>query len=277
MATTFGKIRVSIRGLSPAATLSLICVAVFILLWLVAIAVRLTGNGPAADDLLRQLMVPASLKQFAMRPWSAATYMFVHYDALHLITNLIWLYLFATIAATFSGRRRIYTLFLTGGLAGAAAFLIAGALIPAIRGNELTGASAAILSIMGFVIVTQPRQRVNLMFFGEVSVWIICLIALLFVAVGTGADNYGSHAAHAGGMLAGIVTALAAKRRKTTSPAVRAIFGQKASARGLTMSALPDNELLDMLLDKVRRSGYNSLTPTERDALFRISSKLNAR
>lgn len=288
--TVINDITARLRRPSPAATLAIICAAVFVVLRLTAIVMRFSGATMSIEALLHQLMLPASLQQAATKPWTALTYMFIHYDALHLIMNLLWLYLFASIAQAITDKKRIYTLFLAGGLAGAAAFLFAGAISTSVYHNELTGASASILAVMGYAMATAPKMRLRLVFFGETTLKTVGFIAILLVIIGSGTANYGTHAAHAGGFIAGVIIAMVSQRQghATQHRMTRPIITTRrhdncTTATESTPSATPtattasDSEKLDELLDKIRRSGFGSLSAQERDTLFRISSNLQKR
>ncbi len=283
-----------LRAISPAAALVGLCAAVFLLLRLTAIVLNLSGSAFTIDMLLDRLMLPASASALASRPWTVVTYMFVHYDVLHLLMNLLWFYMFAAIAQKLCSRLSvIWLIFLAGGCAGAIAFILTGLSVTAVHGRSLTGASAAILAVMAFTMMRAPNLRLRLVFFGETSLKIVGLIAILLVVIstGTGPDSYGLHAAHAAGFLAGVAAALILRRQpaprqpffvRTASP--QQTYGRStvsipptAPREKTTSRDIPDDSMLDMLLDKIRRSGYNSLSPDERRTLFTISSKLRDR
>lgn len=283
-----------LRAISPALALVAVLAAVFLLLRLTAIVLNLSASAFTIDMLLERLMLPASASALASRPWTVVTYMFVHYDVLHLLMNLLWLYMFAAIAQKLCSRRSlIYLLFLAGGIAGAVAFILAGLSVTAVQGRSLTGASAAILAVMAFTMMRAPGLRLRLVFFGETSLKIVGLIAILLVVIstGTGPDSYGLHAAHAAGFVAGVAAALILRRQpEPRMPIfVRPATQQHTAGRpdvsippsapreNATPRDIPDDSMLDMLLDKIRRSGYNSLSPDERRTLFTISSKLRDR
>lgn len=282
------------HAISPAAALVALCAAVFLLLRLAAVVLNLSGSSLSIDMLLDRLMLPASASALASRPWTIVTYMFVHYDVLHMLMNLLWLYMFAAIAQKFCSRRSVICLiFLAGGTAGAIAFILTGLSVTAVHGRSLTGASAAILAIMAFTMMRAPNLKLRLVFFGETSLKIVGLIAILLVVIstGTGPDSYGLHAAHGAGFMAGVAAALILRRQPATPMPIFVRTASPQQADGsptvsipntdprekATPRDIPDDSMLDTLLDKIRRSGYNSLSPDERRTLFTISSKLRDR
>ena len=85
--------------------------------------------------------------------------------------------------------------------------------------------------------------------------------------------NAGTDAAHLGGALAGVGCGLMVRLRRRRRVSVPRPFvpAAKTGAEAVVMS---DTETLDMLLDKIRRSGFNSLDSDERQTLFNLSQRL---
>lgn len=269
------------RRLTPAMTLVAINAAVFVALRLCAVVLRFSGGGTDIGSVIDMLMLPGSWTLLAVRPWTALTYMFVQYDAVHLIVNLIWLYLFASLIeksdiVAVKGKR-VYLLYLFGGLGGAAVYLISGAATVG-----LVGCSASVFALMGVSLVLIPNHKLLLPLFGEASLKVVCLIAVLLVVIASGPENYGAHAAHFGGFLAGVAAAWWWRRSKVVSappvivPKPSGDVGVKCTKKEPELPGM-DDEALDSLLDKIRKSGYGSLTPSERERLFNISSNLQKR
>lgn len=264
--------------LTPAMTLIAINAAVFVALRLCATVMRFSGGVTDIDRVIDMLMLPSSWWLVAARPWTVLTYMFVQYDAVHLIVNLIWLYMFVSLierSKTVAVRgKRIYALYLLGGIGGAAVYLLSGAATVG-----LVGCSACILALMGASIVLIPNNKLLLPLIGEVSLKVVCLIAILLVVIASGPENYGAHAAHCGGFFAGLAVAWRWRRLKVVSDVSVIASEPSGKSRVNIEPKLPDvdDEALDSLLDKIRKSGYGSLTPAERDRLFKISSNLQKR
>lgn len=267
------------RRLTPAMALVAINAVAFVALRLCAIVMRFSGGVTDIDSVIDMLMLPSSWELVAARPWTALTYMFVQYEAVHLIVNLIWLYMFVSLierSDTVDVRgKRVYALYLIGGFGGAAGYLLSGA---ATAG--LVGCSASILALMGASMVLIPNDKLLLPFIGEASLKVVCLIAILLVVIASGPENYGAHAAHFGGFLVGLAVALRWRRPKVMSD--KPVMASGQSGNGSVNNIEPklpdmDDEALDSLLDKIRKSGYGSLTPSERERLFKISSNLQNR
>ena len=237
---------------------------IFLLLHLVA-ALSHFGLLPvdAAVNLLYLLQLPASATDLLSRPWTLLTYMFVQYEFSHLLMNILWLWAFAFIIER-SGvsLRRVVAIYIAGGLAGALAYI----LFAPSSAPGLVGASASITSLMGWILIAIPSQKVRLWLFGEVSLWVVVLFVLLIFILGGRSISWGGHAAHLAGLAAGCSFGLYDRMRS-----VGRLFRRRG--RGANRSSRVDSMTLDDILDKVRRSGYGSLTRAERQRLFQVSSK----
>lgn len=245
-------------------------VAVFVVLRLIAIVMRFGYDGNSIDPVLDILMLSPQPAQLAVRPWTLLTYMFVQYDPLHLLLNMLWLWMFASVIRREAGGRRLWLLYLAGGIAGGSGYLLSAG------GNGLVGSSAAVLAIMGAAMVMRPNVKFNLFLFGEASLKIVGLIAILLVIIATDFGDYGTHMAHGCGLAAGLILGVVYKRKSARTIPVIIQKVSPAPGRPITVKeeSKPD---LDGLLDKIRRSGYASLTPSEREQLFKISSDLQKR
>ncbi len=252
------------RRWSPAAWLAGANALLFVAVHLSAAITRFTSD---ADPLtvLHALMLPASPDVLIWRPWTLITFMFTHFDLWHLLVNTMWLYLFADVLTRAISSRRILILYIAGGLSGAAAFMC----FPS-HGSMLTGASSSILALIAAVMITAPGCRVRLVLFGECRMIWIAAVAVVLMIASTDFSDTGALAAHIGGVAAGAICASAWR----FMPRIRR--NSAARMTPVTATIEPDRQSLDIILDKVRRSGYNSLTQDERHTLFTISHQLSA-
>ena len=69
--------------------------------------------------------VPADFSNLIFKPWTIFTYMFLHMDFFHILFNMLWLYWFGLIFLSYFDEKKLLSLYLTGGLAGAALYIIA--------------------------------------------------------------------------------------------------------------------------------------------------------
>ena len=247
---------------------------------------------------LQWFELPAWIPQFIRQPWSLLTYMFLHAHVLHLLFNMLWLYWFGQLFLNFFSARHFRGLYLLGGICGGLFYLLAYNVFPYFNsflyGSYLLGASASVLAIVVAVAVRQPDYSVNFMFIGSVRLKYVALFMvvtdLLFVTSGNG----GGHIAHLGGALAGwwFTSGLmkgrdvtkwinqvwdflsgGLKRKSTQKPKMKAHRGGRMQDYDYNARKKAQSEEIDRILDKLKKSGYGSLTAEEKKRLFDASKK----
>ena len=198
---------------------------------------------------LQYLQLPASPELLLFRPWTLFTYMFTHFDFLHILFNMLWLYWFGGLFLNFFSERQLGGLYILGGLAGAVLFVLAYNIFP---------------------------------YFQNVASFSY-LLAL-------SSDHAGGHIAHIGGALFGMWFASRIRNGKDlTAPMNRLIdwfvnLGKRKPKMRVTYkrnetdyeyNARKHQESVDLdtILDKLKRSGYESLSAEEKKRLFDASKK----
>ena len=108
-------------------------------------------NYPFAP-LLRYLEFPSAPMEFLLQPWSVLTYMFTHYDVLHILFNMLWLYWFGRMFLNYFDARKLFGVYLLGGIFGALLFMVAYNLFPYYADTAscsyLLGASASVMAVV---------------------------------------------------------------------------------------------------------------------------------
>lgn len=297
-----GVIR-SVRHWSVLMRIVAVNVAAFVVLRLTAIVGIFSGAPGLIDSVMPWLELSAGPSMLLVKPWTLFSYMFTQWDLLHLVFNMLWLYWFATIFLTVSTPARLMWLYFLGGLGGALFFMTGGLLLPALgAGVSLVGSSASVIAIVTAVAILMPRFRMMLFLLGSVEIRWIALATILLVLIGVTGGNAGGELAHLGGITVGAVYALALRRgtdllapllalplrmkslrlprrqdsgSPSSGPRSRDEMPGSARASGGTGGLSPDERAdLDRILDKIKKSGYASLTSAERDRLFSVSKNI---
>lgn len=254
----------------PGATLTLVAINALVLVVVILTAFITRLGGHELNLATSILDLPAGTAAFT-RPWTPITYMFTQTDVMHCLFNMLWLYWMGSILATVSSQRHVAWAYIVGGLGGALAYIVTTIALNIQAGEAmLEGSSAAVLGVVAALALRAPSTRINLFLLGQVKIlWIAVGICVLF-ALGLSGNQPGSHIAHLGGLAAGAVYELVTKYRDNR---LRVTFpGEVSSPRAL--SDAEARALLDSLLDKVRRSGYSSLSATERRMLIELSHRV---
>jgi membrane associated rhomboid family serine protease len=266
-------------------------IAIFVLLHLVAF-VGVIMSVPA-QGMIQWLQVPSNLSQLLYAPWTLITYMFTHYDLLHILFNMLWLYWMGRIFLEYFTPKRLSALYLLGGLGGALLYLLAMNLLPHFIGSNayLMGASASVIAIVVAVAIWAPDYKIGLLFIGEVSLKWVAIITIGIDLLSVDAGNAGGHIAHLGGAAVGAIYATALRRGTDITRPLNAaldwlasLFSRRDKGIGAPVGGTaynsqhqatdePTEAQIDAILDKIKRSGYTSLTDKERDLLFRASRK----
>lgn len=252
-----------------------------------------------ATSWLNYLELPAWIPQFGAQPWSIFTYMFMHVGVLHLLFNVLWLYWFGELFLSFFSARHFRGLYILGGLCGGLLYMLAYNVFPYFKpyvyGSYLLGASASVLAIVVATAVRQPEFRVNFMLVGAVRLKYVALFMvvtdLLFVTSGNG----GGHIAHLGGALAGWWFAWSLQNGHDITRWINQVFdwfsggfkfktslkkpkmkverGGKYADYDYNARKKQQSEEIDRILDKLKKSGYTSLTTEEKKQLFDASKR----
>ena len=271
-------------------------VGVFVVTTLVSVFLRLFNIGDAS--WMNFMTLPASIPEFLKQPWSLLSYMFLHADPLHLLFNMLWLYWFGQLFLSFFSARHFRGLYLLGGICGGLFYMLALNVFPYftpyIYISTLLGASASVLAIVVATAVREPEYRVNFMFVGTVRLKYVALFMvvtdLLFVTSGNG----GGHIAHLGGALAGWWFAWSLRKGNDVTkwingvldgcsgvwsklsskkPKMKVSKGGRAADYDYNARKKQQSEEIDRILDKLKKSGYGSLTTEEKKRLFDASKK----
>lgn len=258
-------------------------IAVSIFVWAAGIILSISHTNDI--NLHSWLAMPSDAKTFLHRPWTLLTYMFTQFSPLHLLFNVLWLYWFGRLTIYSIGGRQLLRIYVAGGLAGSLAYLAATA-CGVSAGGYLCGASASVLAIMCVVAITMPDFELNLFIFGRVKMKWFAAVCVILTLVGASSSEAGT-IAHAGGMTFGIIYGLVSKGTlkrykvslKERSDNIKKRFKpdrpKNAEAAANAMRGrLSDHDRLDQLLDKIRLSGFSSLSETERLELDALSKRI---
>lgn len=245
-----------------------------------------------ADVFVSWTALPSSLTTFITRPWTLITYMFLHEGFLHILFNMLWLFFGGRLFMEYMGGRRLLSTYILGGLAGGILYIIAYNLFPsfsesvAISTNR--GASAGVMAIVIGVATYAPRYPVKIFFTLNAQLWMIAAAALLMDLINLGdGNNAGGHIAHLGGALFGYLSVKQLKQGKDWTagfskfmdnianwfkpkPKIKKVYSNTTSDRNFKERQVHNQQRMDEILDKISRSGYESLSKEEKDYLFKI-------
>lgn len=292
MDAIFTNLRQTFNSANILAKLIYINVGLFLLIRLTSVILTLFNLGDF--PFLQYLQMPSSPEMLLYRPWTIITYMFTHFDFLHILFNMLWLYWFGGLFLTYFSERQLGGLYLLGGIAGAALFLVSYNLFPYFRTvalySYLMGASASVMAVVFAVSFYRKDLEIGLFLFGRIKLIYLAVFTFVIDILTITSTNAGGHIAHIGGALFGIWFASRIKEgRDLTAPMNRLLdwvvnVGKRKPKMRVTYKR-PETDYeynarkhqetvdLDAILDKLKRSGYGSLSAEEKKKLFDASKK----
>ncbi|MFO7657609.1 MAG: rhomboid family intramembrane serine protease [Bacteroidales bacterium] len=259
------------------------------------------GNG-LRDYFLQKwvtyLMLPASPERLLLKPWTLFTYMFLHFHFLHILFNLLWLFMFGRIFLQYLTAKQLFSTYILGGLAGAVLYIISYNLFPGLSSqvevSEMLGASAGVMAVAMLISFYVPNYTVYLIFLGPVKLKYIALFFIITDILQIASYNAGGHIAHLGGVLFAYIYVLQLRKGKDLGKGFnrfmdsiatllskrrrRMKVSYKKSAHEMTdmeynRQKTVSQEEIDKILDKIAHSGYDSLTKREKETLFKMSGR----
>ncbi len=290
------NIKKTFRSGSNLIKLIYINIGVFLLVTLAVIIGFLLNNPSISALTLEQLAVPASLKVLLVKPWTLVTYMFTQKDIWHILFNMLWLYWFGRIFLEYLDQRKLIAVYLLGGLSGAIVYILSFNIFPAFTGlvseSVAIGASASVMAVVISIAAYVPDYSVNLFLLGRIKIKYIALAIFVLTTVMDFSVNSGGKLAHMGGAIFGYLYTINLRRGRDIGKGFNRIidffatlfkprkklkvtYRKPASDYDFTKAKTEHQEKINMILDKISKGGYDSLTKEEKDILFSESQKKN--
>ena len=249
-------------------------------------------------DPLPFLAVPSQLNMILIRFWTLLTYMFVHVGFMHILFNMLWLYWFGKIFLSYFNDRTLGSLYVIGGLAGALLYILAFNTIPYYIYESghgiMIGASASVMAIVMAAAFYRPDVTLNLFLFGRIKIIYIAIAVFVidFFSLSNG-NNPGGHVAHIGGAIAGYLFANQYKKgndftlpisrfldkianlfkKRKYKGAHKVVYRKPESDYDYNYRKAQESKKIDAILDKLKQSGYDSLSSEEKRQLFDAGKK----
>ena len=260
-------------------------VGIFVIGTLINVFLRLFEV--STPDIFGIFALPASFIGFIHQPWSLFTYMFMHAGILHILFNMLWLYWFGSLFLYFFSAKHLRGLYVLGGICGGLLYMVAYNVFPLfssqVTGATLVGASASVLAIVAATAYREPDYRVQLFLFGAIRLKYLALVVI----------------GHLGGALAGLwfaaslskgtdltswinwildgFTSLFQKKTWKRKPKMKVHYGNSATGRekdyDYNAHKKAQSDEVDRILEKLKKSGYDSLTTEEKKSLFDASKR----
>ena len=277
--------------------LILINVTVFVVFGVFEVFSLWSGNGSFYGLIGPYITLPSNIENFIFRPWTLITYSFIHHGFMHILFNMLFLYWFGRLIKEYLGGQRVLSIFFLGVIAGGVLYIVLYNTLPlfqdAVSGSRLAGASAGVFAVVVGAATFMPNYTLFLLFIGPVKIKYIALFYVLLSFLQSAGSNAGGEIAHLGGALMGFVfikqlqkgtdwgvfvTSFIAWAKSffVRQPKIKVTYSNKGKAKASgspSSTSKTDQDEIDLILDKISDSGYESLTADEKQKLFNASKK----
>ncbi|MEC7262090.1 MAG: rhomboid family intramembrane serine protease [Bacteroidota bacterium] len=240
--------------------------------------------------------LPKDFLEFIGQPWSLITYSFFHAGFAHIFWNMIMLYFAGRIFLNLFDSKKFINVYFLGVIVGGLVFLLSYNVFPTLlhTNTALIGASAGVTAVLIFVCTYIPNQEVRVFFF-NIKLWYVgaffVLMDLIQIPYG---GNIGGRLAHLGGAFLGYLYARQLfkgndigsgfaklrnaianlfKPREKKAP-MKTVYKKNTVVNSQTdYDRQARQKKIDAILDKISKSGYESLSKEEKDFLFKAGKE----
>lgn len=252
----------------------------------------------SSQTSLSWLELPSSFLEFIVKPWTIITYAFTHYDFIHILFNMFLLYIVAKWFINLFNPKLALNVYFLGAITGGGLFIMVYTLFPNTFGNSrLVGASASVRALLIFLCAYMPNKDMRF-FTINLKLWHLgaAMVVLdVFGVLGGIKDpvlgNAGGNIAHLGGAALGYFYAIQLVKgndigkgfeklmdsisnlfKVSKNGTLKTVYKNKSKIGGYTKSdfnQFNNQKKIDVILDKISKSGYDSLTAEEKELLFK--------
>ena len=232
--------------------------------------------------VMQYFSLTANWKVFIFKPWTFFTYAFIHEKFFHMLFNMLVFHWFGNLIIEYLNKNRMLFIFWAGVLGGGILYSLF------FDGNQLIGASAGIMALVIASATLLPNYEIVLAIFGRIKLKYVGMAYLVIDLLSMMGSNAGGSVAHLGGALIGYFTIKQIQSGNDWSSSVIPInnFIDKIFTRKNKLKIVHQSEQqaqashanvsqaeVDLLLEKITKSGYDSLSKSEKELLFKASKK----
>lgn len=252
----------------------------------------------AKQNSLDWLELPSSFLEYIVKPWTIITYAFAHYDFIHILFNMFLLYMVAKWFINLFNPKLALNVYFLGAISGGLLFMMIYNVFPNTFGNSrLVGASAAVRALLIFLCAYMPNKEMRF-FTVSLKLWHLGAAMVVFDIFGILGGiknpvlgNAGGNIAHLGGSLLGyfyatqlvkghdigkgfekIMDGVLSRFKASKKSPLKTVHKNKSKIGGFTKSdfnQFNNQKKIDVILDKISKSGYDSLNAEEKELLFK--------
>lgn len=269
----------------------------FVLIGLFSVVGRLIGNTEIQFVLSSIFSLQTDFFEFLKMPWGLLTSIFSHFGIFHILFNMLMLFFAGRIFEHYLGSKRLLAIYILGGVIGGFFEILAHNLLPTMANQSvvIVGASGSIMAIFIGLAFYKPNLPISLFGMIEFKIIYLGLIYLLVDVFSLGLNDGTAHFAHLGGAIVGILAAqqvtssqnivfkfetflfkissFFSKLKFSSKKNVNSHYqNRKKTDEEYNLDAKKRQEQTNKILDKISKSGYESLSKAEKEFLFKQSN-----
>ena len=242
-----------------------------------------------SKSYIELFLLSPELNDLIIRPWTIITYSFVHNGFFHLFWNMILLYYISRMILNLFSPSTFINVYFLGVIVGGILFLFSYSFFPVFKGDisSMGGSSAGVMAAIIFMCTYSPGNEIRLFFF-NLKLKYIGILFFVFDIIQIPYGNSGGHIAHVGGAILGFFYARNLINGRDIGSSFEYLwkffFRKRKNKEGKAF--LQDNpkiykksdksekqKRVDAILDKISKSGYESLSDKEKNFLSRYGEE----
>jgi len=238
-----------------------------------------------SKSYIELFLLSPEFNNLIIKPWTVVTYSFIHDGFFHLFWNMLLLYYISRMILNLFSSSTFINIYFLGVIIGGIFFLLSYSFFPVFKGDfsSMGGSSAGVMAAIIFMCAYSPENEIRLFFF-NIKLKYIGILFFVFDIIQIPYGNAGGHIAHIGGAILGFFYArnlingrdigsgfenlrkffLKKRRKKVTNK-----FFQDINKVNKNPEKSYKQKSIDAILDKISKSGYESLSDKEKDFLSR--------
>lgn len=274
--TYFDQIKSTLQKQSALTQLLIVNLSLFILTNVIDHFLKL--------NLISYLALEFGDFNYFYKPWTLLTYQFTHLNLGHFLVNIIMLFFVGNLYHQTIGQRLVYVYVMSGLLAALIIIVLSMIFQNQFYSSFLVGSSASVIGLLCASARYSPNLIISV-FFGTittklkyVAIGIVILTSLIDFSL-----NMGGKLAHIGGALFGVLYGYYLQRgtdlfnisflKRQNKKHLKIVSYDRGKDYEYNEVRALSEQRMNELLDKVIKSGYQSLTKSEKDELNKYSQK----
>lgn len=241
-------------------------------------------------NVLQYFSLPGDGMDALLQPWSIITYSFLHSGIWHLLFNMLLLFYLSEVLLNLLPVKKVLNIYFLGVILGGLFYILAQTLLFS-GSSTLVGASAGVGALLMFTAAFLPDSQIRFFTFNIKWKYIgIAMIVLDLIRISSGM-NVGGYVSHFGGYALGYLYATQYRKGNdigegferlmdwfmslfSKSQKLKTVHKRSRNSKGFAGTSKKEfnkfnkQKQIDLILDKISKSGYDSLSDEEKKFLF---------